>query len=127
MHFVVSQNKGYPIGSPHNKDYNILGSILGSPYLGKLSFPQSVFKHDSTQLKGKFQHSAETTPKTMTYRLTVTCNNTPTILVTMITIIVAIVVTIVASNVAITSSILVTVFTVITPNKPKSHAWGIKV
>ena len=23
---------------PNNKDYNILGSILGSPYLGKLPF-----------------------------------------------------------------------------------------
>ena len=23
-------------GGPHNKDYSILGSILGSPYLGKL-------------------------------------------------------------------------------------------
>ena len=27
---------GYPFGGPHNKDYNILGSILGSHYLGKL-------------------------------------------------------------------------------------------
>ena len=25
-------------GGPHNKDYNILGSILGSPYFGKLPF-----------------------------------------------------------------------------------------
>ena len=24
----------YPIGGPHNKEYNILGSILGSPLLG---------------------------------------------------------------------------------------------
>ena len=23
-------------GAPHNKDHNILGSILGSPYIGKL-------------------------------------------------------------------------------------------
>ena len=39
MHIlVVSQNKGYPIGGLHNKDYNILGSILGSPYLGKLPY-----------------------------------------------------------------------------------------
>ena len=34
----VSQNKGYLSGGPHNKDYSILGSILGSPYLGKLPY-----------------------------------------------------------------------------------------
>ena len=27
---------GYHFGGPYNKDYNILGSILGSPYFGKL-------------------------------------------------------------------------------------------
>ena len=27
---------GVPFGGPYNKDYKILGSILGSPYLGKL-------------------------------------------------------------------------------------------
>ena len=27
---------GVPFGGPHKKDYGILGSILGSPYLGKL-------------------------------------------------------------------------------------------
>ena len=32
----VSQNQGYHFRGPHNKDYSILGSILGSPYLGKL-------------------------------------------------------------------------------------------
>ena len=32
----VSQNWGYLIGGPHNKDYSIWGSILGSPYFGKL-------------------------------------------------------------------------------------------
>ena len=31
-----SQNYGYLFGGPHNKDYSILGSILGSPYFGKL-------------------------------------------------------------------------------------------
>ena len=31
----VSQNYGYLFGGPHNKDYSILGSILGSPYCGK--------------------------------------------------------------------------------------------
>ena len=34
----VSQNYGYPFGGPHNKDYSILGSLLGSPYFGKLPF-----------------------------------------------------------------------------------------
>ena len=39
MHIlVVPQNKGYPIGGLHNEDYNILGSILGSPCLGKLPY-----------------------------------------------------------------------------------------
>ena len=32
----VSQNWGYHFGGPCNKDYSILGSILGSPYFGKL-------------------------------------------------------------------------------------------
>ena len=31
----VSQNYGYLFGDPHNKDYSISGSILGSPYFGK--------------------------------------------------------------------------------------------
>ena len=30
----VSQN----FGGPHNKDYSILGSILGSPYFGNLPY-----------------------------------------------------------------------------------------
>ena len=29
---------GYPFGSPNNKDYSILGSILGSPNFGKLPY-----------------------------------------------------------------------------------------
>ena len=29
-------NLGYLFGGPHNKDYSMLGSILGSPYIGKL-------------------------------------------------------------------------------------------
>ena len=33
-----SQNKGYPFGGPHNKDYSMLGSILGSHYFGKLPY-----------------------------------------------------------------------------------------
>ena len=32
----VSQNKGYSFRGPNNKDYNILGSILGSSYFRKL-------------------------------------------------------------------------------------------
>ena len=35
LDLVVSQNSGYLFGGPHNKDYGILGSILGSPFLGK--------------------------------------------------------------------------------------------
>ena len=38
----VSQNQGYLLRGPHNKDYSILGSILGSPELGKL--PYAPFK-----------------------------------------------------------------------------------
>ena len=34
----VSQNRGYHFGGPNNKDYSILGSILGSPYFGKLIY-----------------------------------------------------------------------------------------
>ena len=36
VYLRVSQNYGYLFGGPNNKDYNILGSILGSPYFGKL-------------------------------------------------------------------------------------------
>ena len=32
----VSQNMGYRLGGPSNKDYIIFGSILGFPYFGKL-------------------------------------------------------------------------------------------
>ena len=28
---------GYLFGDPHNEDHSMLGSILGSPYFGKLS------------------------------------------------------------------------------------------
>ena len=30
--------RGSNLGGPHNKDYSILGSILGSPYFGKLPY-----------------------------------------------------------------------------------------
>ena len=36
IHMGVAKMLGYLFGDPHNKDYSILGSILGSPYLGKL-------------------------------------------------------------------------------------------
>ena len=32
----VSQSQGYLFGDPHDKDYSISGSTLGSPYVGKL-------------------------------------------------------------------------------------------
>ena len=32
----VSQNQGYHFGGPSSKECSILGSLLGSPYLGKL-------------------------------------------------------------------------------------------
>ena len=32
----VSQHQGHLFGGPHNKDYSILGSILGFPYFGKV-------------------------------------------------------------------------------------------
>ena len=34
----VPQNKGYLLGGPHNKDYSVLGGVLGFPYFGKLPF-----------------------------------------------------------------------------------------
>ena len=34
--FRVSQNEGYLFEGHHKKDYNTLGSMLGSPYFGKL-------------------------------------------------------------------------------------------
>ena len=33
-----SQEEGYPFRGPHNKNYSILGSILGSPKFGKLPY-----------------------------------------------------------------------------------------
>ena len=32
----MSQNYGHHLGGPYSKDYSILGSIFGSPCLGKL-------------------------------------------------------------------------------------------
>ena len=42
---VVSQNLGYLFGGPYNKDYNILGSILGSRSFGKLPLASSASGH----------------------------------------------------------------------------------
>ena len=39
--FGVSQNRGTLFGGPYNKDYSILGSMLGSPCFGKL--PSIIF------------------------------------------------------------------------------------
>ena len=33
--FKVSQNLGYHFGDPHSKDYNLLISLQGPPYLSK--------------------------------------------------------------------------------------------
>ena len=38
IYMRVSQNWGVPFWGPNNKDYSILGSILGSPYFGKLPY-----------------------------------------------------------------------------------------
>ena len=39
----VSQITGTFLGGPHNKDYSILGSILGSPHFGKLPGDSNLF------------------------------------------------------------------------------------
>ena len=36
--YGVSLNYGYLSAGPHNKDYSILGFILGSPYFEKLPY-----------------------------------------------------------------------------------------
>ena len=53
-----SQNYGYPFGGPHNKDYNILGSTLGFPYLGKLPYRDPI-----TGVMGIMVNKMETTRK----------------------------------------------------------------
>ena len=47
----VSQNRGYPFGGPNSKDYSILGSILGSPYFGKLQYGSKGFGVEGLCLK----------------------------------------------------------------------------
>ena len=41
----VSQNYGYPFGGPQNKDYSILGSILGPFILGNYQIFRVVLLH----------------------------------------------------------------------------------
>ena len=44
----VSQNYRYRFGGPHNKDYNILGSILGSPCFGNYQKqPEKYAMHEA--------------------------------------------------------------------------------
>ena len=40
------QNWGYPFGGDYSKDGSILGSILGSPYSGKLTY---IVKHNASK------------------------------------------------------------------------------
>ena len=60
---------GTILGGPHNKDYNILGSILGSPYFGKLpdecvllwyNMLASVHFMDGTTLPGNTMRTPST-------------------------------------------------------------------
>ena len=53
--YGVSQNYGYLFEGPHNKDYSILGSILGSPYFGKLPYT-----HIITRLKSCLRVTRQT-------------------------------------------------------------------
>ena len=41
---AVSQNQGCLFGASYNKDYSIWGSILGSPYFGKLPYGVSFLE-----------------------------------------------------------------------------------
>ena len=38
VYIIISQNLGYLLGGSYNEEYSILGSILGSPYFGKLPY-----------------------------------------------------------------------------------------
>ena len=44
--------RGYHFGGPHNKDYSILGPILGSPYFGKLPYLSAEVGGPSPQAVG---------------------------------------------------------------------------
>ena len=43
VYMGVPKNYGYLFGGPYNKDYSILGSILGSPYFGKLPYRDNYY------------------------------------------------------------------------------------
>ena len=45
----VSQNWGYLLGGPYNKEHRILESILGSPYFGKLPSLPSIRRRKSSK------------------------------------------------------------------------------
>ena len=40
-----SPKLGVPVGVPNNQDYNILESLLGSPYLGKITIHTYTYTH----------------------------------------------------------------------------------
>ena len=46
----------YFFGGPHNKDYSILGSILGPPILGNYHFYYSEGCLGHVELSGSFGH-----------------------------------------------------------------------
>ena len=46
--------RGTLFGGPNNEDYSILGSILGSPYFGKLLY-RSCFCFNSSSLRAGMQ------------------------------------------------------------------------
>ena len=41
----ILEIRGTFLGGPHKKDKSILGSILGSPYFGKLPFAWGIVRH----------------------------------------------------------------------------------
>ena len=40
---------GYLFGGPHNKDYKILGSILGYPHFGKLAYIAFTYIYEESR------------------------------------------------------------------------------
>ena len=44
-----------PSGSPYDKDYSILGSILRSPYFGKLPYRDIMEKKMETTIMGLYR------------------------------------------------------------------------
>ena len=55
---------GVPV--PSNKDYRILRSILGSPYLGKLPNALGICRDYGKTTRAPFKHSAGLVCKTLT-------------------------------------------------------------